>query len=92
MSSSAQLNELSQQRAYELQRKDIEKQQEFIRRFKAGHAAQQGSKKAAKPASNALPQKRRRHPDPSPSSRRSTSRSTPNQRAGDDRVLQLRRK
>jgi ATP-binding cassette, subfamily F, member 3 len=36
-----QLNELSQQRAYELQQKDVAKQQEFIRRFKAGQRSKE---------------------------------------------------
>ncbi|HWE02430.1 MAG TPA: ABC-F family ATP-binding cassette domain-containing protein [Tepidisphaeraceae bacterium] len=35
------LNELSQQRAYELQQKDIAKQEEFIRRFKAGQRSKE---------------------------------------------------
>lgn len=36
-----ELNELSQQRAYELQQKDIAKQEEFIRRFKAGQRSKE---------------------------------------------------
>ena len=36
-----QLHETTQARAYELQRKDIEKQQEFIRRFKAGQRSKE---------------------------------------------------
>jgi len=36
-----ELNELSQQRAYEIQQKDIEKQAEFVRRFKAGQRAKE---------------------------------------------------
>ncbi len=36
-----ELHETTQQRAYELQRKDIEKQQEFIRRFKAGQRSKE---------------------------------------------------
>src|SRR5687767_3866841 len=35
------LNELSQQRAYELQQKDIAKQEEFVRRFKAGQRSKE---------------------------------------------------
>ena len=35
------LNELSQQRAYEIQQKDIAKQEEFIRRFKAGQRSKE---------------------------------------------------
>ena len=35
------LNELTQQRAYELQQKDIAKQEEFIRRFKAGQRSKE---------------------------------------------------
>ena len=37
----AELNELQQQRAYELQQKDIAKQEEFIRRFKAGQRSKE---------------------------------------------------
>ena len=36
-----QLHETTRARAYELQRKDIEKQQEFIRRFKAGQRSKE---------------------------------------------------
>ncbi|CAA9436100.1 MAG: Energy-dependent translational throttle protein EttA [uncultured Phycisphaerae bacterium] len=36
-----ELNELTQQRAYELQQKDIAKQEEFIRRFKAGQRSKE---------------------------------------------------
>ena len=36
-----ELHETTQQRAYELQQKDIEKQQEFIRRFKAGQRSKE---------------------------------------------------
>ncbi|HET6248692.1 MAG TPA: ABC-F family ATP-binding cassette domain-containing protein [Tepidisphaeraceae bacterium] len=35
------LNEITQQRAYELQQKDIAKQEEFIRRFKAGQRSKE---------------------------------------------------
>jgi ATP-binding cassette subfamily F protein 3 len=43
-----QLHELTQQRAYELQRKDIEKQQEFIRRFKAGQRSKEAKGREAR--------------------------------------------
>ena len=36
-----QLHELTQQRAYELQQKDIAKQEEFVRRFKAGQRSKE---------------------------------------------------
>src|SRR6185437_12054424 len=36
-----ELNEITQQRAYELQQKDIAKQEEFIRRFKAGQRSKE---------------------------------------------------
>jgi ATP-binding cassette subfamily F protein 3 len=43
-----QLNELSQQRAYEIQQKDIEKQKEFIRRFKAGQRSKEAKGREAR--------------------------------------------
>jgi ATP-binding cassette subfamily F protein 3 len=43
-----ELNELSQQRAYELQQKDIEKQKEFIRRFKAGQRSKEAKGREAR--------------------------------------------
>ncbi len=42
------LEELSQARAYELQQKDIAKQQEFIRRFSAGQRAREAQGRAKK--------------------------------------------
>ncbi|MBC7782333.1 MAG: ABC-F family ATP-binding cassette domain-containing protein [Burkholderiales bacterium] len=42
------LEELSQKRAYELQQKDIAKQQEFIRRFSAGQRAREAQGRAKK--------------------------------------------
>src|SRR6267154_566030 len=36
-----ELQELSQQRAYEIQQKDIAKQEEFVRRFKAGQRSKE---------------------------------------------------
>ena len=43
-----ELNELTQQRAYELQQKDIEKQKEFIRRFKAGQRSKEAKGREAR--------------------------------------------
>jgi ATP-binding cassette subfamily F protein 3 len=43
-----ELHELTQQRAYELQRKDIEKQQEFIRRFRAGQRSREAKGREAR--------------------------------------------
>ncbi len=43
-----ELHELTQQRAYELQRKDIEKQQEFIRRFRAGQRSKEAKGREAR--------------------------------------------
>ncbi len=42
------LEELSQQRAFEIQQKDIAKQQEFIRRFSAGQRAREAQGRAKK--------------------------------------------
>jgi len=43
-----ELHELTQQRAYELQQKDIEKQKEFIRRFKAGQRSREAKGREAR--------------------------------------------
>jgi ATP-binding cassette subfamily F protein 3 len=43
-----QLEELSQQRAYELQQKDIAKQEEFVRRFKAGQRSKEARGRATR--------------------------------------------
>jgi ATP-binding cassette subfamily F protein 3 len=43
-----ELNELTQQRAFEIQQKDIEKQKEFIRRFKAGQRSKEAKGREAR--------------------------------------------
>ncbi|HXE54121.1 MAG TPA: ABC-F family ATP-binding cassette domain-containing protein [Tepidisphaeraceae bacterium] len=43
-----ELHELTQQRAYELQQKDIAKQQEFIRRFRAGQRSREAKGREAR--------------------------------------------
>ena len=55
-----ELQELTQQRAFEQQQEDIEKQKEFIRRFKAGQRSKegQGPREAAEPAAQERPDDR----------------------------------
>jgi ATP-binding cassette subfamily F protein 3 len=80
------LNELSQQRAYELQQKDIAKQEEFIRRFKAGQRSKEA--KGREKRLNSLKESGEMIRAVGVQSRINLSLNT-NQRAG-DRVLQVR--